>query len=133
MGGATETEVSEKKDRVTDALNATRAAVEEGIVAGGGTALLYASRALKDVQTANFDQKVGVDIMANALTVPCKTIASNAGSAGKSAREESMAAGNVRLVRETRRRSGRHPAALLGKTCDAGRTPGRRDHMPSQS
>merc|ERR1719201_1351740 len=79
VGGATETEVSEKKDRVTDALNATRAAVEEGIVAGGGTALLYATRALQDVKTANFDQKVGVDIMANALTVPCNTIASNAG------------------------------------------------------
>ena len=53
VGGATETEVSEKKDRVTDALNATRAAVEEGIVAGGGTALLYATRALKDLPTAN--------------------------------------------------------------------------------
>merc|ERR1719310_131184 len=82
VGGATETEVSEKKDRVTDALNATRAAVEEGIVAGGGTALLYATRALENVTTANFDQKVGVDIMRNALTVPCKTIASNAGEEG---------------------------------------------------
>ena len=68
MGGATETEVSEKKDRVTDALNATRAAVEEGIVAGGGTALLYATRALKDLPTGNFDQKHGVDIMAQAHT-----------------------------------------------------------------
>ena len=82
MGGATETEVSEKKDRVTDALNATRAAVEEGIVAGGGTALLYASKALANIQTANFDQKVGVDIMRHALTVPCKTIANNAGAEG---------------------------------------------------
>merc|ERR1719460_1212888 len=63
VGGATETEVSEKKDRVTDALNATRAAVEEGIVAGGGTALLYATKVLKDVQTANFDQGHGVEIM----------------------------------------------------------------------
>ena len=82
VGGATETEVSEKKDRVTDALNATRAAVEEGIVAGGGTALLYATRALKDLPTANFDQKHGVEIMQAALTVPCRTIASNAGAEG---------------------------------------------------
>merc|ERR1719392_22177 len=82
VGGATETEVNEKKDRVTDALNATRAAVEEGIVAGGGTALLYATRALTDLPTANFDQKHGVEIMAQALTVPCKTIASNAGVEG---------------------------------------------------
>ena len=82
VGGATETEVSEKKDRVTDALNATRAAVEEGIVAGGGTALLYATRALKDVPVANADQKYGLEIMMQALTVPCKTIASNAGAEG---------------------------------------------------
>merc|ERR1719231_1067362 len=82
VGGATETEVSEKKDRVTDALNATRAAVEEGIVAGGGTALLYATRALANLEVANFDQKHGVEIMTQALTVPCKTIASNAGAEG---------------------------------------------------
>merc|ERR1719324_2192678 len=82
VGGATEVEVGEKKDRVTDALNATRAAVEEGIVAGGGTALLYASKALKELETSNFDQKVGVDIMRQALTVPCKTIANNAGAEG---------------------------------------------------
>merc|ERR1719424_2013083 len=82
VGGATETEVNEKKDRVTDALNATRAAVEEGIVAGGGTALLYATRALGDIPTTNFDMKHGVEIMIQALTVPCKTIASNAGAEG---------------------------------------------------
>ena len=82
VGGATETEVSEKKDRVTDALNATRAAVEEGIVAGGGTALLYATRALNDISTTNFDMAHGVEIMMQALTVPCKTIASNAGAEG---------------------------------------------------
>merc|ERR1719149_427676 len=82
VGGATETEVGEKKDRVTDALNATRAAVEEGIVAGGGTALLYSVKALDGIVTANFDQKVGVDIMRHALTVPCKTIANNAGCEG---------------------------------------------------
>merc|ERR1719183_2302404 len=80
VGGATETEVSEKKDRVTDALNATRAAVEEGIVAGGGTALLYSTKALEGIPTSNFDQKHGVEIMTQALTVPCKTIASNAGA-----------------------------------------------------
>merc|ERR1719440_1073947 len=67
VGGATETEVSDKKDRVTDALNATRAAVEEGIVAGGGTALLYATRALKELKVANNDQKYGVEIMMQAL------------------------------------------------------------------
>jgi chaperonin GroEL len=82
VGGATETEVSEKKDRVTDALNATRAAVEEGIVAGGGTALLYATQALKDLPVSNNDQKYGVEIMVQALTVPCKTIAANAGAEG---------------------------------------------------
>jgi len=82
VGGATETEVSEKKDRVTDALNATRAAVEEGIVAGGGTALLYATRSLKDLPVANNDQKYGIEIMRQALQYPAKTIASNAGAEG---------------------------------------------------
>ncbi|KAF3775734.1 Chaperonin CPN60-2 [Nymphaea thermarum] len=60
IGGASEAEVGEKKDIVTDALNATKAAVEEGIVPGGGVALLYASKELETLQTANFDQKVGV-------------------------------------------------------------------------
>ena len=71
VGGATETEVNEKKDRVTDALNATRAAVEEGIVPGGGTALLYSTKSLDSVKDGleNFDQKVGVDIICNALQV----------------------------------------------------------------
>ncbi|KAI8570788.1 hypothetical protein RHMOL_Rhmol01G0064200 [Rhododendron molle] len=67
IGGASETEVSEKKDRVTDALNATKAAVEEGIVLGGGVALLYASKELDLLPTANFDQKIGVQIIQNAL------------------------------------------------------------------
>ncbi|KAJ1634593.1 chaperonin Cpn60/TCP-1 family, partial [Pavlovales sp. CCMP2436] len=79
VGGATDTEVSEKKDRVTDALNATRAAVEEGIVAGGGVALLYASRRLNNLVTENFDQKIGVQIIQHALKIPVKTIAANAG------------------------------------------------------
>ncbi|KAM1346285.1 hypothetical protein ACFX13_036351 [Malus domestica] len=82
IGGASEAEVSEKKDRVTDALNATKAAVEEGIVAGGGAALLYASKALDKLVTANFDQKIGVQIIQNALKMPVSTIASNAGVEG---------------------------------------------------
>ncbi|CAK7336188.1 unnamed protein product [Dovyalis caffra] len=82
IGGASETEVSEKKDRVTDALNATKAAVEEGIVPGGGVALLYASKELDKLQTANFDQKIGVQIIQNALKTPVHTIAHNAGVEG---------------------------------------------------
>ncbi|URE47423.1 Chaperonin [Musa troglodytarum] len=82
IGGASEAEVGEKKDRVTDALNATKAAVEEGIVPGGGVALLYASRELDKLQTANFDQKIGVQIIQNALKSPVHTIASNAGVEG---------------------------------------------------
>ncbi|CAK9164592.1 unnamed protein product [Ilex paraguariensis] len=82
IGGASEIEVSEKKDRVTDALNATKAAVEEGIVPGGGVALLYASKELEKLPTANFDQKIGVQIIQNALKTPVYTIASNAGVEG---------------------------------------------------
>ncbi|KAG2436092.1 hypothetical protein HYH02_011603 [Chlamydomonas schloesseri] len=84
IGGASEVEVGEKKDRVVDALNATKAAVEEGIVPGGGSALLHASKTLDDVKTKldNFDQKIGVNIIQNALRVPMKTIASNAGVEG---------------------------------------------------
>ena len=82
VGGATEVEVKERKDRVDDALHATRAAVEEGIVAGGGTALLYATRALAKVATDNNDQKVGVDIIRRALQAPIRQIAENAGHDG---------------------------------------------------
>ncbi|GJT11039.1 chaperonin CPN60-2, mitochondrial [Tanacetum coccineum] len=82
IGGASEAEVGEKKDRVTDALNATKAAVEEGIVPGGGVALLYASKELSNLATANFDQKIGVQIIQNALKSPVHTIASNAGVEG---------------------------------------------------
>jgi chaperonin GroEL len=82
VGGASEVEVGEKKDRITDALNATKAAVEEGIVAGGGTALLYASSKLSNIETKNFDQKIGVQIIQKALRKPLKTIASNAGVEG---------------------------------------------------
>ncbi|XP_028076608.1 chaperonin CPN60-like 2, mitochondrial [Camellia sinensis] len=82
VGGASEAEVGERKDRVTDALNATRAAVEEGIVPGGGVALLYATKVLKNLQTANEDQKRGVQIIENALKAPTFTIVSNAGGDG---------------------------------------------------
>ncbi|XP_051135160.1 chaperonin CPN60-like 2, mitochondrial isoform X2 [Andrographis paniculata] len=82
VGGSSEMEVGERKDRVTDALNATRAAVEEGIVPGGGVALLYATRTLKNLKTENEDQKRGVEIIENALKAPTFTIASNAGADG---------------------------------------------------
>jgi len=85
VGGASEVEVGEKKDRVVDALNATRAAVEEGIVPGGGKALLHCSTLLekvKEEKAANMDQKIGIDIVMKALRAPLKTIASNAGEEG---------------------------------------------------
>ena len=82
VGGATEVEVKEKKDRVDDALHATRAAVEEGIVTGGGTALLYATRALVGLTGANEDQTRGVDIIRKAISTPLKQIAENAGHDG---------------------------------------------------
>ncbi|EXJ91506.1 heat shock protein 60 [Capronia epimyces CBS 606.96] len=83
VGGASEVEVGEKKDRVVDALNATRAAVEEGILPGGGTALIKASaNALKDIKTANFDQQLGVSIIKNAITRPARKIVENAGLEG---------------------------------------------------
>lgn len=82
VGGATEVEVKERKDRVDDALHATRAAVEEGIVPGGGTALLYATKALEGVTGANDDQTRGVDIVRKSLTALVRQIASNAGQDG---------------------------------------------------
>ncbi|MBK19194.1 MAG: chaperonin GroEL [Rhodospirillaceae bacterium] len=82
VGGATEVEVKEKRDRVEDAMNATRAAVEEGIVPGGGTALIYATKALGKVNPANDDQRVGVDIIRNAIQAPVRQIAENAGESG---------------------------------------------------
>ena len=82
VGGATEVEVKERKDRVEDAMHATRAAVEEGIVPGGGTALLYASRALGKLTPANDDQRVGIDIVRRALQRPTRQIAENAGAEG---------------------------------------------------
>ena len=82
VGGATEVEVKESKDLVEDALNSTRAAVEEGIVAGGGVALLYAGRALDKLQGANDDQNVGVNIVRQSLRSPARLIVENAGEDG---------------------------------------------------
>jgi chaperonin GroEL len=82
VGGATEVEVKERKDRVDDAMHATRAAVEEGIVAGGGTALLYSVKALARLRAANDDQKTGIDIVRRALQIPVRIIAENAGTDG---------------------------------------------------
>ncbi|PCJ59360.1 MAG: chaperonin GroEL [Rhodospirillaceae bacterium] len=82
VGGATEAAVKERKDLVDDALNATRAAVEEGVVPGGGSALLYATRVLDKVKTSNNDQKVGVAIVRRALEAPARQIAANAGEDG---------------------------------------------------
>jgi chaperonin GroEL len=82
IGGGSEMEVKEKKDRVDDALNATRAAVEEGIVPGGGVALLRLSKLLGKVATLNDDQKVGVEIVRRALAAPLRQIAANAGEDG---------------------------------------------------
>ena len=82
VGGASEVEVGEKKDRFDDALCATRAAVEEGIVPGGGVALLKAVKALENIKVANFDQQLGVSIVRQAIQRPCRTIVDNAGGEG---------------------------------------------------
>ncbi len=92
VGGASEVEVKERKDRVDDALHATRAAVEEGIVPGGGTALLYATKALNGMKGANDDQTKGIDIVRKAIQTPLRQIAENAGHDG------AVVAGN--LLRE---------------------------------
>jgi chaperonin GroEL len=82
VGGATEIEVKERKDRVDDAMHATRAAVEEGILPGGGVALLRATRALEKLKGQNDDQKVGIDIVRKAISAPARQIALNAGEDG---------------------------------------------------
>jgi len=82
VGGATEIEVKERKDRVEDAMHATRAAVEEGVLPGGGVALLYAGKVLDRLEPANADQKVGIDIVRRALQAPVRQIAENAGAEG---------------------------------------------------
>src|SRR5437773_7191640 len=82
VGGSTEVEVKERKDRVDDAMHATRAAVEEGVVAGGGVTLLYASQGLGRLNPQNDDQKVGIDIVRRALQAPARQIFENAGAEG---------------------------------------------------
>ncbi len=82
VGGATEIEVKERKDLVDDAMHATRAAVEEGVVPGGGSALLFAARSLDKLTPANPDQKVGIDIVRKALQTPARLIAENSGTDG---------------------------------------------------
>ncbi|MBP7337986.1 chaperonin GroEL [Niveispirillum sp.] len=82
VGGATEVEVKERKDRVDDAVHATRAAIEEGIVAGGGVALLYGIRALSALVPVNADEKAGIDIIRKALQAPVRQIAENSGTDG---------------------------------------------------
>jgi chaperonin GroEL len=98
VGGATEVEVKERKDRVDDALHATRAAVEEGIVPGGGTALLYATKTLDGLKGANDDQTRGIDIVRKAIQSPLRQIAENAGHDG------AVVAGN--LLREGKEEQG---------------------------
>merc|ERR1712048_816591 len=82
VGGSSEVEVNEKKDRITDALNATRAAVEEGTVPGGGSALLYSSLVLDGLKAPNQDQQYGINIVRQAVQMPAKTIVKNAGLEG---------------------------------------------------
>lgn len=82
VGGASEVEVSEVKDRITDAINATKAAIDEGVVVGGGCALLYASQILSTLKGANFDQQYGIEIVQKAIQIPCKSIVDNAGYEG---------------------------------------------------
>lgn len=82
VGGATELEVKERKDRVEDAMHATRAAIEEGIVPGGGVALLRSLKAIEGLKPTNGDQEVGIRIVRQAITVPCRQIAINAGADG---------------------------------------------------
>merc|ERR1711892_696931 len=91
VGGSSEVEVGEKKDRVDDALCATRAAVEEGIVPGGGVALLRCVPHLLNVACANKDEQIGVDIVSRAIRVPCETIANNAGVEGRAVVEKILA------------------------------------------
>ena len=82
VGGSTEVEVKEKKDRVDDALNATRAAVEEGVLPGGGVALLRAVAALSKLKAGNEDQKTGIEIVRRAIVTPARQIVDNAGDDG---------------------------------------------------
>jgi len=95
VGGSSEVEVSELKDRIEDALCATRAAQEEGVVSGGGTALLYASKVLDNLKGENFDQDQGIKIVKEACKIPCKTICQNSGFEGSIVVEKLMEANKI--------------------------------------
>jgi len=99
VGGSSEVEVGERKDRIVDALNATKAATAEGIVAGGGAALLYASQSLEqlknETKAKNFDQGIGVQIIQDAIRAPSKVIASNAGYEGSVIAEKMLSQKNL--------------------------------------
>lgn len=82
VGGGSEIEVNEIKDRINDAIHATKAAIDEGIVIGGGCALLYGTKILEKLKGENFDQNMGIKIIANALKMPCKILANNSGAEG---------------------------------------------------
>lgn len=94
VGGSSEVEVQELKDRIQDALCATRAASDEGIVPGGGSALLYASKKLETLKGDNFDQDVGIKIIRHACKIPCKTICQNAGFEGSIVVDKLIEEGN---------------------------------------
>ena len=133
VGGATEIEVKERKDRVDDAMHATRAAVEEGILPGGGVALLRASETLKKLRTQNDDQKTGVEIVRKALSWPARQIALNAGEDGSDHRRQDPRKGYLclrvrRPVRRVRQHGveGHHRPDQGGARGVAGRGLGRR-------
>jgi len=98
VGGASEVEVNELKDRINDALCATKAASEEGIVPGGGMALLHASKSLDTIKGSNFDQRHGIEIVQRACRIPCKAICDNAGHEGAVIVDKSLSEGNPKIA-----------------------------------
>ena len=131
VGGSTEVEVKERKDRVDDAMHATRAAVEEGILPGGGVALLRAVKVLDNVQTDNADQKHGVEIVRRALEAPVRQIAENAGAEG------SIIVGKLRETPSSPMAGTRRPTSSATSTSRASstrsRSSGPRCRMPPRS
>ena len=131
VGGATEVEVKERKDRVDDAMHATRAAVEEGIVPGGGVALLYAIKALDGLTPDNDDQKVGIEIVRKALQAPARQIAENAGTDGSIVvgklldRNDANYGYDAQKRRVQRHGAGRHHRPDQGRARTRCRTPPR--------
>ena len=124
VGGATEVEVKERKDRVDDAMHATRAAVEEGILPGGGVALLRATEALKKLRTANDDQKTGVEIVRKAIQTPARQIAHQCGRGRLDHRRQDPGEGSVRLRLRRADRRVRQPGAEGHHRPDQGRARG---------